>query len=113
VSVHAIVWIVTGVLLVIVLALAGVQVMRGVREGMRAKARVDAYGSLQVVAALREAETNAHRLEAALAQIDPLIARAQAALAVIRRGPFPLEVVGAYVRVRDEVAAFRRVRRGP
>lgn len=112
-STHAIVWIITGILLVVVLALAGGQAMRGVREAKRAKARVDAYGSLPVVAALRTAEANAHRLEAALAQIDPLIARAQAALAVIRRGPFPPEVVGAYVRLRAEVAAFRGMRSRP
>lgn len=112
-SAHAIVWTLTGVLLVTVLALAGGQVMRGVREAQRAKARVDAYGSLPVVDALRTAEANARRLEAALAQVDPLIARAHAAVAVIRRGPFPAEVVGAYVRVRDEVAAFRRVRSRP
>lgn len=109
-SAHAIVWTLTGVLLVIVLALAASQALRGLREAKRAKARVDAYGELPMVAALHKAEADAQRLQASLTQVEPLMARAQVALATIRRGPFPAEVAGAYARVRDEIAAFRRFR---
>lgn len=108
----AIVWTATGVLLAVALALAVQRLLRAMRELNRMKSRLQGLRELPVVEALRKGEADALRLQGALAQIEPLVVRAQVALATIGRGPLPPEVVAAYVRVRDEIVAFRRFRSG-
>ena len=95
------------VAVVVVLAMAGAQAMRALRELKRAKARVDAYSELPVLAALERAETDAQRLEGAVEAITPLLARAEAAVAIIRRGPVPPELVTAAKRLVAEVRDLR------
>jgi hypothetical protein len=107
VSPHALLWWAIAVLLVVVLVLAGAQAARALREWKRVQARVDGYADLPVVKALAVAERDLRRIEGALAQIAPLVARTQAALVVIRRGPVPPELTAAIRRVRAEVGAFR------
>lgn len=111
-SASAIVWLVIVVAWIVVLALVGAQALRALREAKRLQRRVGAYADLPVLAAVKRAAENAQRLERSAAEAEPLLERAQAAIAVIRRGPFPPEVVEAFFRVRDELAAFRRFRVG-
>ena len=106
-SAHAIVWIVIAVALVVVLAMTAAQALRAVREMNRMNARLDAYGDLPVVRKLARAEDDIRRIEAAAAQVAPLAARAEAAIAVVRRGPLPPEVLRAFRRLAAELAAFR------
>jgi hypothetical protein len=108
----AIVWLVFAIAWVVVLALAAKPALLAFREAKRLRDRVGAYRQLPVVAALERCAEDARRLEGTASLIEPLLERAQAAIAVIRQGPLPPEVVSAYVRVRDEVAAFRRLRIG-
>ena len=106
-SSHAILWLVIAVALVIVLALCGAQLARALRESRRLSDRVDALADLPVVKKLERAEGDVRRIQAAVAQIAPLAARAELAIAVIRRGPFPPELVGAVRRIGAEIADFR------
>jgi hypothetical protein len=96
---------------VVVVLLVLVQGVLLARAIARVGSRVAAYGDLPVVAALRKGERDAERLQVALAAVDPLIARAQTALATIRRGPLPPGLTAAVVRIRAEVGAFRAARR--
>jgi hypothetical protein len=112
VSATAIVWLVIALAWLVVLALIAPQALQAVREAMRLRRRVSVYAKLPVIAAARQAVQDAQRLERAAGEAEPLLLRAQEAIAVIRRGPLPPEVVNAFVRVRDEVAAFRRFRVG-
>jgi hypothetical protein len=107
-SVNAIIWWSSLVAVLAVLALAGAQLARALRELNRLKARVAGYGELPVFKAVARAEADAQRLEGAVADVAPLIARAQAALAVIRRGPVPPELVTAAKRLGAEITALRR-----
>ena len=106
-SAHAIVWWATLIALVAVLALTGAQVARAWRELKRLKERVAGYAELPVMTALENAETGMHRLERAADNVAPLIDRAHAALAVIRRGPVPPELIAAVQRIRAEIVALR------
>jgi hypothetical protein len=108
VSANAIVWWVTLIALVVVLALAGAQVARALRELNRIKGRIAAYAELPLFKALERAEADSQRLERALASVAPLLERAQAALEVIRRGPVPPELVPAAKGVVAELVALRR-----
>lgn len=110
-SANAIVWWASLLAVVVVLALAGAQLARALRELNRVKARVAAYGELPIFKALERAETDAQRLTGAMEQIEPLMARAQAALAVIKRGPIPPELITAAKRVATEITALRHVAR--
>jgi hypothetical protein len=107
VSANAIVWWAALVAVVVVLALAGMQVARALRELKRIKTRVAGYAELPVFTALTRAEGDAQRLAGAIENVAPLIERAQAALAVIRRGPVPPELIAAAQRLRAEIAALR------
>ena len=107
VSANAIVWWVTLVALVVVLALTAVQVTRAIRELTRLKDRVSAYADLPVFKALERAETDAQRLERAVGNVAPLLERAEVALATIRRGPVPPELLPAAKRVVAEIVALR------
>ncbi|MDP9106048.1 MAG: hypothetical protein M3N49_08940, partial [Candidatus Eremiobacteraeota bacterium] len=80
---NAIIWWVALVAVVAVLALAGAQAMRALREVKRLKTRVAAYAELPLFASLERAETDAQRLGAAVEAIAPLIARSEAAVAII------------------------------
>jgi hypothetical protein len=108
VSPHALVWWAILVALVVVLVLAGVQVARAVREFSRLGSRMEALAELPVVAALERADADGRRIESAVAELPVLLERAKAALAVIRRGPMPVELVIAIARIRGEIAAFRK-----
>jgi hypothetical protein len=112
VSATAIVWLVIAIAWIAVLTLIAVQALRAVREAKRLQHRVVGYTDLPVIAAVQGAAANVQRLERTAADAEPLLLRAQEAIAVIRRGPLPPEVVEAFFRIRDEVAAFRRVRVG-
>jgi len=101
------VWLVTAVALVIVLVLAAIQAAVAVREVRRLQRRVGEYGNLPVLAPVRDAKKNATRLESALGRIDPLMARAEIALAQIRRGPVPPESIVAARRVWAALRAFQ------
>jgi hypothetical protein len=111
-SAGTVVWLVTAVGFVVLLALAGAQVLRALRDLRRAKARVAALGDLPVVAALNRTQLDVGRLQAALAQLAPLLLRSQVALAAIRRGPLPPELSAALRSVQAELADLRRVRAG-
>lgn len=109
-SVGAVVSLVTLVALLAVLALAAAQASRALRELKRLQRRVEAYADLEVVRAAERTAHSASRLEAAAAAIAPLVARAEAALAVIRQGPLPREFTSAVMRIYAELAAFRAAR---
>jgi hypothetical protein len=107
-SANAIVWWATFIALVIVLAFAGAQVVRALREFKRAQTRVAGFGGLPVMKALENVEGDVQRIQRAGDEIAPLVERAQTALAVIRRGPVPPELIAAVQRVRAEMVALRR-----
>ncbi|HEV3088836.1 MAG TPA: hypothetical protein VGX96_16610 [Candidatus Elarobacter sp.] len=107
-SPHRIFWWVTIVALVVILALAGAQAARAIRELKRATVRVDEFADLPMLKALERTEARLRSLEAAFGQLEPLAGRALAAIAIIRKGPIPPELIGAFVRLRTEIAAFRR-----
>ncbi|GAC1580990.1 MAG: hypothetical protein NVS3B7_15840 [Candidatus Elarobacter sp.] len=92
---------------VVVVVMAGMRLMRAAREAKRLQHRIDAFAALPVVAAVRKGERDVGRVEASAQAISPLIARAAVALATIKRGPVPPELVAAIRRVRAELAAFR------
>ncbi len=106
-SANAIVWWATLVAVLVVLALAGAQAARALRELNRIKARVAAYGDLPVMKALASAEADVMRIEGAVGGVAPLLERVQAAVAVIRRGPVPPELIAAARRLRAEFVALR------
>ena len=107
-SANAIVWWATLIALVIVLALAGGQAARALRELKRIQTRVAEFGDLPVMTAFAKVEADVQRIEGAADNIAPLVERAQAAVAVIRRGPIPPELIAAVQRVRAEIVALRR-----
>ena len=107
-SANAIVWWVSLVAVLVVLGLAAAQLMRALRELKRLKARVAGYADLPVLAALTRAEADAQRLQGAVEGVAPLVARAQDAVAIIRRGPVPPELIAAAKRLSAEVSALRR-----
>jgi hypothetical protein len=109
-SARAIVWLVVAVAFVVLLVLAALQAKRAAADLKRAKARVEALKELPVLAALAGAEVDARRLETAAAQVDPLVARSRIALAAIRRGPVPPELLSALALVRIQIAELRRFR---
>jgi hypothetical protein len=109
VSPNAAIWWTVLAAAVVVFVCIVVQVVRTLLALRHIADRVSAYAELPVVAAMNRAETNAARIDAAVAQIDPLLVRARTAVEVIKRGPLPREVVVAYGRVRAEIAAFRAV----
>jgi hypothetical protein len=97
----------TVVALVVLLALAVAQLVRALRELKRLLGRVEAFAAHPVVAALEKGEADLRRLEAALAQLEPLLDRALAAVAIIRKGPIPPELVSAGRRAGSGIAAVR------
>ena len=84
-SAGAIVWSVVGLVLVALLIAAGVRAASAVREAKRVAARLDGYGTLPVVEAFERAERDSERLSDALDKLEPLLARASAAINAIRR----------------------------
>lgn len=82
----ALVWAATGLVLLVLLILSGLQLAAAVREGRRAADRVGAYADLPVVAAARKAEADVKRLERAATEADLLAFRAAMAIESIRRG---------------------------
>ena len=106
-SANAIVWWATLVAVLVVLALTGMQVARAMRELNRIKSRVGGYGDLPVMKALENVETDVMRIETAGGNVAPLVERAEAAIAVIRRGPVPPELIAAAQRLRAEIVALR------
>jgi hypothetical protein len=109
-SASAIVWLVSAIAVIVVLALAARHALRAVREAQRLRRRAEEYRKLPLFASLSTFERDTARLEAIATRAEPLVARALVAIAVIRRGPLPPDVIAAYHRVRGQVAAFRRLR---
>ncbi|MGD0053068.1 MAG: hypothetical protein ABSD03_14805 [Vulcanimicrobiaceae bacterium] len=91
---------------VVVLLAAGLQIVRALRGLLRIRARLVAHAGSPAATALAQAQRDVARLQAARAACDLLLARAQAALATIRRGPLPPGVVALLARLRAELAAF-------
>ncbi|MEA2787162.1 MAG: hypothetical protein QOF71_3266 [Candidatus Eremiobacteraeota bacterium] len=108
-SAQAIVWWATVIALVAVLALAGVQAARALRELNRVKTRVAAFNDLPVMKALGNVEADVQRIEGAAGTVAPLLDRVQTALAVIRKGPIAPELIAAAQRLRTEIVALRRL----
>lgn|GEM_PF-2018452 len=106
-SAHALVWWVVLAAVVVVLALSVVQLAHAVGGLKQLGGRVEAYADLPVVAALGRAERDVQRLADALERVQPLTARAAAALEVIRRGPVPPEMKLAFRRTASGVALVR------
>ncbi|MEA2719687.1 MAG: hypothetical protein QOJ39_1551 [Candidatus Eremiobacteraeota bacterium] len=106
---HALLWWVILIAFVVVLAFAGAQAARALRELNRFNTRLEELADLPLAKALPRAARDVQRIEAAIEQLAPLLERAKAAVAVIKRGPLPPELTGAIRRVRAEVAAFRAV----
>jgi len=109
VSANAIVWWATLVASVLVLGLAGMQAAHALRELKRIKGRVEAYGDLPVVKALANVQADVLRLESAAGSVAPLVERVHAAVAVIRRGPVPPDLIAAAKRLGAEIGALRSV----
>jgi hypothetical protein len=109
ISVSAAAWWTTLGVVIVVAIIAGIFLVRAAREVLRIKRRVAAYGDLPIVGALAQAQADAVRLEAAIAQIEPLIARAEGALATLRRGPIPPDVAGSVAYVSAELREFREL----
>jgi hypothetical protein len=86
VSAPAIVWTITGIVLVVLLILAALQVVRTIREAKRLIGRVRRYRDLPILGAARQAQIDVGRLQAAAEQARILWIRAKTALATIRRG---------------------------
>jgi hypothetical protein len=108
VSPYALVWWAILIALAIILVLSVAQALRAWREIERLGDRVAALADLSVVAALERAAVDGRRIDAAIGEMPALLERANAAVVVIRRGPLPVELVGAILRVRSEIAAFRK-----
>lgn len=106
-SVGAAIWWTIGAAWLVVFVMVLLQLIRMARQLVRAIRRVADYDELPVVSSIERGGADIARIEGAAGQIDPLVARARAAVEVIKRGPFPPEIVGAYVRLRAELAAFR------
>ena len=111
-SAHAALLWATVAIAAVFLVLGLLQLGAALRALGRLGDRVEGYGDLPVLHAAAQAEADVARIGAAAERIEPLLARAAAAIAIIRKGPFPEEAVRAYVRVRAELAAFRRFRSG-
>ena len=107
-SADRIVWWVTVVALLVILALAGIQLARALREVKRLTTRLDELADLPVLKALERTERRVAALEPRFAELPPLVGRATAALATIRKGPIPPEMIAAILRIRSEIADFRR-----
>jgi hypothetical protein len=107
VSANAIVWWASLAALVLVLALAAMQVVRALRELNRVKTRVADYAELPVLKSVARAEGDVERMLGALEQVAPLVERAQAAIDVIQRGPVPPGLVPAAKNLGAEIAALR------
>ncbi|MDB5070136.1 MAG: hypothetical protein JWM87_1247 [Candidatus Eremiobacteraeota bacterium] len=108
---HALVWWAILIALAIVLALAGAQAARALREIKRLNARIEGFADLPVAKALPRVEDSIRRIEDAVDEVEPLIERAKVAIAGIRRGPLPPGLVAGIRRVAAEIAAFRQVAR--
>jgi hypothetical protein len=91
---------------VVVFVAAAFQVVVALRGLLRLRALVVAYGASPVATALAKSRGDVTRIQAALAARDLLLARAQTALATIRRGPLPPGLVAWLARLRAELAAF-------
>jgi hypothetical protein len=93
----AIGWIAAAIVGLVFLDLVFVELRRAVREGTRIVRRLGSYGDLPIVSLLPGAADDAERLARALDAVPLLLARAEAALAVIRN-PFgaPAPARGSY-----------------
>jgi len=111
VSPDRIVWWVTIVALLVILALAGMQLARALRELKRVTTRLDEFADLPVLKAVERTERRLAALEPAFAQLPLLVSRATVAVATIRKGPIPPEMIAAILRIRSEIAEFRRFAR--
>lgn len=105
-----VVWL-TVAALAVLLVLIVLQLLRVLREVKRLLGRLEAFAELPLLAALDKAERDVRRLEAALAAIEPLLARVLVALAIIRKGPFPPELITAGRRIFTGIVALRTLTR--
>jgi hypothetical protein len=111
VSATALVWWVSLFAVIVVLALAVMQLLRALRDGKRIAGRIEALADHPMFAALEKAEADIGRLERAGAQFVQLAERAVLAVTTIRKGPLPPEVVAGYRLLRGQVTTIRGVAR--
>ncbi len=104
---HAAVWWIVAALLVAILAASVVRLAHALGSLHRAVTRLGEAGDLPVLRALAGAERDVERISDAIDRVPPLIVRANAAAAVVRKGPIPPELPAAVARVRAEVGSFR------
>jgi hypothetical protein len=88
-------------------AACAMQLLRAFRELKRLGSRVAALADHPVFEALVRAEQDANRIASALEQVEPLVARAQIAIATIRRGPIPADVIQAFRGLKTAIAVVR------
>ncbi len=99
-------WTILGVVIVLAIV-ALVFVARAGIEARRLKARTDAYKSLPIIATIAKGEVDVQRLQTSVAQLTELLARAEAALRVLRLVPLPADVRAAYGGLRAALVALR------
>lgn len=99
------------ILAIVIIVAVAVLVLLGMsaRQLLRIKRRLDAYATLPVVAAVARAQVNAARIDNALAQVAPLVARAETALTRIGRGPVPPDVAAGLGVVSTELNELREL----
>jgi hypothetical protein len=88
------------VVLLIAIAAAVLQAWRQLRRILR---RVGGYGELPILRAFERADADLARILTAVDAVDPLLLRAQRAVATIRRGP---QFTGVLGRIVGELGAF-------
>jgi hypothetical protein len=104
----AIWWTILGIV-VVVFVVALVFLIRAARAARRIKRRTAAYASLPIVATIAKGQADVLRLQAAVAQLTALLARGDAALRVLRRGPIPADLRAAFSGLRAALAALREL----
>ncbi len=106
-SAHALLWWVVLAAAIVLSVMSASQVARAIGGLKKLGMRVDGYADLPVVAAVNRAERDAQRLADDLERVQPLLARAAAAVEVIKRGPVPPEMKAAFRRMLSGAAALR------
>ncbi|HEX3551258.1 MAG TPA: hypothetical protein VHT53_12815 [Candidatus Elarobacter sp.] len=110
-SAHTIVWWTVAAGLAALLIATGVQLAAAARAAYRCAEHAAGIGDLPVAGAIERAQIDMARIQADAEAVRALVERAAAAVAIIRRGPVPPELLAAIRGVRAEIAAFRRFAR--
>jgi hypothetical protein len=108
-SVSSVAW--WAILAIVIIVAVAVLVLLGMsaRQLLRIQRRLNAYATLPIVAAVERAQVNAVRIDTAVAQVAPLIARAETAMTQIGRGPVPPDVAAGLGAVTSELHELREL----